>query len=229
MKCNLRDEALNAYSFALQFAPQNGSVASKLERLAVSQGASPHPGPTLARGEVASRRLFNHDHLLIILNIVFILILGFSVACFELFSGSFQGVNYTPIQLIMLISGAFSAGGLLAFHGNMRKLRDEFFQPINPRRSPVSIGVFTLLFSFICFYLSFIVYLVAGIKRQGLSGSVMRAFFTTFLYVTVLWAFHQRLNEANDSGWLLVLGGNAAFPAVIAGWAIGDKVRLLEE
>ena len=84
-----------------------------------------------------------------------------------------------------------------------------------------------MLFSLVWYYASLLVYVVAALSRNRFSTSTVRI----YVVVTALIALFTVMTAENVRGgidWLAAaaFSGNVLFPSAIAGWFIGDLVRL---
>lgn len=229
------DNATSAYSYAVQFNPRNMSVQAKLERILERSGKPLAAGPTIVNTTPGWSRWMEgagRERGLSILNLVL----------FLAFCGIFIGVALSPgmdsgegvpINLLFtLIGQGLIAGILLAFNARMRPITEELLtREVKPdnRVSPITLGALLTMFALVWFYASLLVYIGTGVIRNKVSPSVLRVYGTVLVLIAGFAAFYKPESglTSGPNGILIVtFAGNALFPAMLAGWAIGDVLRL---
>ncbi len=240
------DNAVKAYTYAVQHNPRNLTVQAKLERLSGGvRRAAPASGPTVTHAAPFSpwEQLLGGDNrettLAAISGLFSVAFLGL---CFLLylhpghpFAENMGWISDLSFNLLATLAlGGALAGTLLAINGRMRPIQDELLARRTLRGDagpPISLGIVLTGFAMLWFYASLLVYIGIAVAKNRLSLSILRAYGLT-LFLTALFAFFYqssgRDGSAESSGWLqtLALGGNVMFPAVLFGWAVGDALRL---
>jgi tetratricopeptide (TPR) repeat protein len=238
------ESATTAYSYAIQFNPRNYSIHGKLDRM-MGRPESHEPGPTMTRPVAAprpgwgglsdARRDLSQMLLSIVLALAF---LGILLA-FHLNPGEAIAPTLPWLTLLspnMLVSAALNgviAGILLAFYGGMRPISEEMVRHDSAsaaaparRANPISLVMLLGLFSFVLFYLSAAVFLGIGLMYGKLSSSLLRAYVVAGVLVGLFSLMASEVNARFGVVPVAVFVGNALFPAVLAGWTIGDHIRL---
>jgi len=225
------DDALAHYSLAIQLDRANRSAQEKFDRL-VGQPS----GPTLSGRAAAARRAArpapssgrtapSGDRARALGTAV-------GLAALALLIGRAAwadnppatGVNVLEWDVLLLASlaaGGLIAGFVLAVNGTLGPLSRELAARPNPRGTPaVSLGLVLLSFSLLCFYAAAALYGGIALARGGASRSVLLALTATVVVVLLFAAASQP-----STGFVLLMGGNVAFPGVAAGWRLADALR----
>ncbi|HZO88941.1 MAG TPA: DnaJ domain-containing protein [Chthonomonadaceae bacterium] len=236
-----QDGAATWYSYAIQFNPRNYKVQAKLERL---MGGRTHvsAGPTMTRPTMPTWQPFaegpRRETNLALLSVILVAAFFGMMLLFWEHQGvpAFSFQNSLPLisdlSLHLLAAMVFDgvlAGILLAFYGAMRPISEELLarnQTAEGKQSAISLGSILILFSVVWFYLSLIVYMGIAVARNRISPSILRAYATTVILTGIFAGLYNPTGAPN--GWIqaAIFGGNAVFPSVLLGWAIGDAIRL---
>ena len=238
------DNAVKAYTYAVQYNPRNLTVQAKLERLSGNRRQPAASGPTMTHASPVSpwEQVLGGENretaLAAVSGLFSVLFLGL---CYLLYSHPghpfADGVGWlSDISFNLLAAQALGgslAGSLLAINGRMRPIRDELLARGTLRgdeSSPISLGAVLTGFALLWFYASLLVYIGIAVAKNRISLSILRAYGLTLL-LTALFAFFYQSGGHDGGerfGWLqaLALGGNIMFPGVLFGWAVGDALRL---
>jgi curved DNA-binding protein CbpA len=229
------ERAQTAFSFAVQFDPHNQTAPMKLERI-MGKPFKANPGPTMTHPTQRRRRpaeplpdsaIYAVSGLMTVLLAASLFLCRAAPVQEALDLGRASGV---PLLLIgSLLLGGLSAGGLLAIYGGMRSIADELW----PRgligdtpRMKAPLGVLLAVSAVAAFYISMLVYFIVAGSRNRYSPSILRLYGVTLLLVAVF-SFVCGIPPGSANPLLMVaFSGNALFPAMLAGWCIGDAVRL---
>ena len=238
------ESAATAYSYAIQFNPYNYSIHSKLDRI-MGRQEKHDPGPTMTRPVAVPRPgwggLADTHRDLSLMLLSFVLSVAFLGLLFVFRSNTGEAMArglpwLTLLSANMIVTAGFGgviAGIILSFYGGMRPISEELIrhegakrgeQPVRSR--PISLILLLGLFALVLFYLSAAVYVGVSMIYGKLSSSLLRAYLATGALVGLF-----SLIAADDSARLgvvpvAVFVGNALFPALLVGWAIGDRIRL---
>ena len=238
------ESATTAYSYAIQFSPRNYSIHSKLDRI-MGRHEGHEAGPTLARPVAVPRPAWggladSRRDLTLSL---------FSVVLLAAFAGMLVWLHYhigeavstlpwltllSPNLLLVAVSDGLVAGILLAFYGGMRPISEELVRHETPqkgiaqthRSGPISLVMLLGLFSIVLFYLSAAVYFGIGMIYGKLSHSLLRAYLTAGVLVALFSFAASDTNPHFSVGSVAAYVGNVLFPALLVGWALGDRIRL---
>jgi curved DNA-binding protein CbpA len=238
------ESATTAYSYAIQFNPRNYSIHGKLDRM-MGRPEGHVSGPTVTRPIAVPRPGWggladtHRDLSLMLFSMVLgIAFLGMLLA-FHLNPGEAMAPSLPWLTLLssnMLVTAVLDgliAGILLAFYGGMRPISEEMVRheatpkERQPRRSgPISLVVLLGLFSFVLFYLSAAVFVGIGLIYGKLSTSLLRAYLATGALVGIFCLVASNARALFGVVPVAVFVGNVLFPALLAGWSIGDHIRL---
>jgi curved DNA-binding protein CbpA len=236
------ERATTAYSYAIQFNPRNYSIHSKLDRMIGRQGVA-ETGPTMTRPVAVPRPNWGgladtHRDLSLMLSSILMVIAFVGVLLvFRSNPGEAmaRGLPWltmlSPNMLATSLLGGLVVGMLLAFYGGMRPISEEMVrhegkQTADKRSGPISLVVLLGLFSIVLFYLSAAVFVGIGMIYGNLSRSLLRAYLATGALVGLFCFIASEVNALFGTVPVALFVGNLVFPAVLAGWAIGDRVRL---
>ena len=239
------DNAVKAYTYAVQYNPRNLTVQAKLERLSAG-GRRPTAsvGPTMTHASAVNpwdRVMESENRETALAAISAMLSMLFLGLCYLLYShpghpfmDSGWLSEFTFNLMAALAFGGTLAGVLLALNGGMRPIRDELLSRGTLRgdeRSPVTLGILLTGFALVWFYASLLVYIGIAVAKNRLSLSILRAYGLTLLLTTLFGFFfqsgaHDNANGASGLLQTLAFGGNILFPALLFGWAVGDALRL---
>jgi tetratricopeptide (TPR) repeat protein len=228
--------AATAYSYAIQFNPRHAEAQAKLDRLMNTTGPA-GAGPTITYGGRAARRAEPAPTSGGVLTLVTILAgaallaspfwLAFSSG--DPIASLFGGTVAFSANLLAALALAGAAGGiLLAFYGRMRPFKDELWRRTGEDGSPtrVPLGLTLSLVALVWLYASFLAYIGLAARHNRFSPSILRAYAMTLALVLVFTVAY-RPSAAGATGWsATLLAGNLLFPAVLAGWVMGDALRL---
>ena len=210
------EQALAYYTMAIQSDPTNARLRSKFEHLAAEPVDHLRPsGTSAAMARQAAVMM------------VGVAVIGFLVMLGGASAGA-EGTIAWPMWewsvgiLLGLPAAGFVAGLASAWSGYMRPARTELLMPAPGARSrsAVPMGVILIMLSLVCFWISGVLYFLAASAQDALSRSITFAFFVCGAIVLLF-------GLVSDINWMptILLGGNLAFPAYIAGWSVGDGGR----
>lgn len=219
------DAALNAYTMALQFAPQDPTLQRKFNRLihemqrAYPQSPSERPAP--ARGVPASEWVK-----------VAIQSVGWSAALFliavaNLFPGApskalgalvpfLEGWSLNLIALLLLTG--FLSGILLAGGGWIGAMEDAL--PWRSRQGRFSAGLGFLICAAFCFPVAAAAYGLLGVLQQAFNRSLNITFGCVGALTVGFALFYP-----HAFGATLLFGGNLLFLSLLGGWFLADATR----
>lgn len=224
--------ANTAYSYAIQFNPQNYGAQAKLDRLMGIRDLSGRSRQARSPVDAAARRLDaerGRDFVIAIASIGLVVGLVWSLYYTWLNPGASILPGLSGNLIAALLYSGWTGGMLLAFYGRMRPLAEEGPRAALTARQELIKAPPPLLLALVAcvwFYASLALYLALSIVRNRFSVSLLRAYVVTIL-LTV--AYGVLYNPADGSGTGLTslwLAGNLVFPAVLCGWGIGDRIRL---
>jgi curved DNA-binding protein CbpA len=225
------ERATTAYAYAVQFNPRNQSAQIKLERLAGAEGG--YRGPTMTRRPQTPlvERLLNGPNRDRFIGAT-------SVALCIALMGAFTWILYYPGYDAVLSLGALSinlllclgisgiaAGMLLAFYGGMRPVSQELALRTDVH-SPVRLSTLLGFTSLIWFYISLLIYVFVAVTRRRWSFSVLRAYGASVLLSMAFAGLYYSARVPLSGVEAAAFGGNLLFPTMLAGWRLGDRLRL---
>ncbi|MHB0998013.1 MAG: J domain-containing protein [Armatimonadota bacterium] len=216
------EQAISAYTVALQLDPRNTDVQIKLDRVARNRmddyGYNSSESPSLLK---------------VGLNLVSWVLAAAMLLYLHFVPGEpipWLGENFKFISewSSTLITSLFITGTLFGFifsvNDWMHPLDDELvFQGVKSSGAPSAsypIGLVLLIFNIFNFYLAAAIYIIIGLVQESISKSVFRALAATF-GVAALCALAYPVGISQ----VLLFGGNIAFPGLLIGWMIGDIIR----
>jgi len=209
-------EAIEMYSYAVQFDPYKPIYAEKLDRLLKGEGKE----PKIERGEVKIRRTFSPF-------LFAIGLLSLAPIAWWIRGNPGVAIKYFPFagfSLNLII--ALSLAGLLLgfFSGCSRFLRphDEelIFALSWVGKGYMPLGLILFLFSLASFWGSLVLYVILSALQEHASSSVWKAYGFSFLCVLVMAICLPTIWKS-----VILWGGNFAFPLFLLGWLIGDVFR----
>ncbi|MEI6914618.1 MAG: DnaJ domain-containing protein [Armatimonadota bacterium] len=225
----LKEIALEHYTYAVQFDPNNRDIQAKLNRLlgidARSSGSvrqqSTKETPSIG---TLTANLFGW--------VGFLMMLWFWIPHI---SGPRLAVGHASTALVLQgwnveISLALAAEGLLLgallrsgrFFGHYD---DELvFQSIRHGAGRAPIGLLLIGLSCVFFWLTMAVYLLMSTFQENVSRSLSRAFIVTVVLVVAA-AGHNSLNGSSLGLGILAIGGNFIFVSMLLGWWMTDVFR----
>ena len=224
------EAAIQAYSYAIQMNPRNQSVQVNLDRL--TGGSSKHApggGPTMARSVyVPLVERLGRDVIVHVAGGLSILAVLALFCLVYLFPGSAWIADLSPNILAALALSGLLGGFLLALYGGMRPQSRELAIKAD-WHSPMPLNVVLALLALAWSGVSFLVYVIVAVTQNRVSASVLRAYaLTLFLSVLFVLIYHP-LNtpEHGDFSMITALfAGNLLLPTILAGWNLGDHLRL---
>ncbi|MCC6484395.1 MAG: J domain-containing protein [Armatimonadetes bacterium] len=220
---NLRDKAVEYYTYAVQFDPYNRDIQSKLNRLigleirtakkGRSAQASGIPKPAVFAANLAGWVSFC---MMFAYWIAEIGPAGPAVSMAT--SGLLKGWNW-QISLALCAEGLL-LGALLRSGRFLGHYADELvFQSIRRGVTRAPIGLMLLALAAIFFWLALVVYLLMATFQENMSKSLVRGFFVTVIFLLVAGLFSP-FHAA-----VLAIGGNFVFVALLTGWWMVDVFR----
>jgi curved DNA-binding protein CbpA len=238
------ESAATAYSYAIQFNPYNYSIHSKLDRI-MGRQEKHDPGPTMTRPVAVPRPGWggladtHRDLSLMLLSIVLSLAFLGLLFAFRLNPGEAITPSLPWLTLLspnMLVTSALAGiivGIILSFYGGMRPVSKEMVRhegdkkgTVPKRSGPISLVALLGLFAFVLFYLSAAVFVGIGLIYGKLSSSLLKVYIATGVLVGLFSLIAADDNARFGVVPVAVFSGNALFPALLIGWAIGDSIRL---
>ena len=230
------EQAIKAYSYAIQFDPRNYGVQGKLDRLIGTDERSkqvvPRSKQVPGRSSAANRSSREATMAAISVGLFVLGCLG--LASYGQNPGQPIGgaipwlTSLSPGLLITLTVEGIVSGMLLAFYGRLRPVSEELsVRGTAGRAAKMPLLPILMLFAFVWYYASLLVYVFAALSRSRFSASTVRIYGA----VTALIALFTIMTAENQRGgidWLAAaaFSGNVLFPAAIVGWFLGDLVRL---
>ncbi|MCC6728069.1 MAG: DnaJ domain-containing protein [Chthonomonadales bacterium] len=221
------DEAIAMYSYALQLDRHNRVLQVKFDRLVgqpagrsgerpARPGGRSHRVPTVF-GMPAARAAATvlGCGLLLFLSMVASMAPGPATA-------GWLPLQWSATLLFSLGMGGLVAGLLLSVNGYVARARDELaFTPAGRVRRPtVPLGGVLLAFALIWYYAAFALYVCVAYTHEAVTASLFRVFGGTFALMALF-----ALACPDSALHLLLMGGNLVFPAMVAGWMLGDAFR----
>jgi curved DNA-binding protein CbpA len=208
-----RKEAIEMYSYAVQFDPYKPIYVEKLNRLLKGEGME------VEKEEVKPRRFS-----LPLFSLGFLSLIPL-VWWLRLHPGeplkNFPFSNFTLNLIFILASAGFVLG---FFSGCSRFLRphDEelIFALSWIGKGYMPLGLILCLFSLGSFWGSLFLYAILSLIQEHTSPSVWKAYALSFL-ATIVISFSFPISWKSPLLW----GGNFVFPLFLLGWLIGDIFR----
>jgi len=242
------DEAVNAYTMALQLNPRNQTVMERVERLARSGGPSAsrvfydnraarggfggasasRAGDRNGTGDAQSRDKRPLKVLLggmIGYGLAFLLILWLAVSEHRPISNAPAYLApiatwSVPLLSVMGLSGII-LGFTMAATSAVRHIGDELILAGGGGRGPsIPLGLVLIVLSFVSFYAAALLYALIGILQESLTPSMLRVFGVVTGVVLLLTAVYEPGRVS-----VLLHGGNIVFLALVIGWFLGDFFR----
>lgn len=231
-----RENAVAAYSYAVQFNPQNQQAQIKLENLTrPERRRQKQTSRVILANEPPfsfSQVLEGPERELILATISMAACVGLAamVALIYLFPGPmlFQDISYTLILAIVV--GGFLSGLLLSFYGRLHPFsRSAQIQLTRTRK--VAIGALLAFLALFWIGLSFFAYLLASLWqwvrfRKRASRSLLTCYGVTLALALLFWIIYRPNNQLSPSWHVLLFAGNFLLPTLLAGWKVGDRLRL---
>ncbi|HLH80631.1 MAG TPA: DnaJ domain-containing protein [Chthonomonas sp.] len=231
-----KENAIAAYSYAVQFNPNNHQAQAKLERLTIKERSrSARPRVTLSQ----SHRVSVWEALEGMEREVFLAVVAvaaaFALACVFALLYLFPGerlVSDISFNLIFaLIFGGFLSGLLLSLYGRLHPL-SQCAQIYVSRHRKLPIAALLAFLALFWVGLSFAVYLLGAAWqwirfRRRFSRSLLMVYGCAFLLSALFWLIYRPSNPSGGASSLtLLIAGNFLLPTLLAGWKIGDRLRL---
>jgi len=220
------EQAISEYGYAVQLDPGDRESAWKMERLVRDEANAIRRESGAPPIRIASAQLLVGNA--IGWGIAFLLVLLIRV-----FPGDpIRGLgDYIPALsqwsgnlVFFLVAAGVLVGLLLSLNGALGHPDEELmFQPIPlaaRRARSLPIGIAVVLLSVVLFYGAAAFYLLVAAFQERVSRSVLRlcaaviaiAVFAAAMYVPA-------------RGQVLLYGGNVVFPAMVAGWYVGEFIK----
>ncbi len=232
------DLAIQMYTMAAQYQPENGLVMAKLNRLLAREGGvGTQPGTQSApRAAVRYPRTRSHATAQVL---TMFLGLGAVVFMMMLFVITPAGTAFRTVPLIdhwnetllcLLVVSGWLTGLTLAVAGLIRPIDEELLYPsFRTGRSGLPLGVLLMVTGGLFFYLGVAIYTIVATVQEAVSGSVLLILVCTTLITAAFGglAWFSSLDDLEQARQILLLGGNVIFLAMLAGWFIGDIFRPL--
>ncbi len=226
------DEAIQAYSFAIQLNPRNQSVQANLDRLMGRDEKSISTGPKMARAPSAP--LANRLGRDVVVNgmgglaaVGMVVLLG---ALYVAPGMALIGELSLNLMLTLVLCGMLG-GFLLALYGGLRPQKGELATRGGGRGLMPLSGVLSL-FALLWFGASLLAYIAVAVTQNRVSPSVLRAYGLTLVISLAFVLLYHPLSGAmagarvGFSVMAAVVSGNFLFPMILLGWQIGDALRL---
>jgi curved DNA-binding protein CbpA len=225
------ERATTAYAYAIQFNPRNQSAQMKLERLAGAEVS--HRGPTMTRAVQTPplERILNgpnRDRFIGATSLALVATLVGAILFIAFYPGYNGALTLGALSVNLLVSlmvSGLATGMLLAFYGGMRPVSQELALRTNAR-SPVHLSTLLGFSAVIWFYASLVIYLFVSVSRSRPSFSVLRAYGVSFLLSVAFACLYNSATNPLCALEAMAFGGNLLFPTVLAGWRLGDRLRL---
>jgi curved DNA-binding protein CbpA len=230
------EQAIKAYSYAIQFDPRNYGIQGKLDRLIGSEDRAhpvvPRTKQAAARAGAAGRN--SREAMMAAISVGLFILGCLGLASYGQNPGQPIGgaipwlTSLSPGLIITLMVEGIVSGMLLAFYGRLRPVSEELTIRGNAgRAAKMPLLPLLMLFAIVWYYASLLVYVFAALSRSRFSASTVRIYGA----VTALIALFTIMTAENQRGgidWLAAaaFSGNVLFPAAIAGWFLGDLIRL---
>lgn len=211
--CGRRNEALGMYTYGIQIDPRSATLRAKFDSL-MSVDAS-----TTARHH--RRRRAKPVAVLVslplLLGLLFALVAPTEPVAPEMFF-----VAWPATTGIVLAAAGLIVGASLSLSGYLASAREELLFTASGRSgtSTVPLGIILVGFAMMCFYASFIVYLVIAARQDRVSLSVLLAFGASLALSVVV-----ALLCVGSLAPLLVFGANFTFLGFVLGWSAATAVR----
>ncbi|CEK15736.1 DnaJ-class molecular chaperone with C-terminal Zn finger domain [Chthonomonas calidirosea] len=231
-----KENAIAAYSYAVQFNPNNYQAQAKLERLTIkerSQRARPHV--TLSQSHKVSlwEALYGMEREIFLAIIA--AAAAFALACvfalLYLFPGERLVADISFNLIFALIFGGFLSGLLLSLYGRLHPL-SQCAQIYVSRHKKLPIAALLAFLALLWIGLSLLVYLLGATWqwvrfRKRLSRSLLMVYGCAFLLSVLFWLIYRPSGSSGGASSLTLLSaGNFLLPTLLAGWKIGDRLRL---
>ncbi len=226
------DEAIQAYSFAIQLNPRNQSVQANLDRLMGRDEKNIATGPKMARAQSAP--LVNRlGRDLVVNGMGGIAAVGMVVLVGALYvapGAALLGDLSLNLMLTFVLCGLLG-GFLLALYGGLRPQAGELTTRGGGRGLMPLSGILSL-FALLWFGASLLAYIVVAVTQNRVSPSVLRAYGLTLVMSLGFVLMYHPLSGAvagarmGYSVMVAVLSGNFLFPMILLGWRLGDALRL---
>jgi len=225
---NRQEQALQFYSYAVQFDPRNQSALGKLERLMARTG---RPRPAAGRGEDVRRQGSAAGAVLHMAGWCGVFLVLFvwvpAVPALETvlspqgLESVLEGWNWAvapPLAVAGLLMGLLlRSGGFFRHHADEMVFQTISRGAARPQAAPV--GLLLVGLSLVLFWLALGVYLAMASVQDSMSRSLTRAFTVTLIFVLAA-ALLSQMHVA-----MLLFGGNVVFVSLLAGWWMVDFWR----
>ncbi|MEJ5297909.1 MAG: DnaJ domain-containing protein [Armatimonadota bacterium] len=222
---NRQEQALQFYSYAVQFDPRNQSALGKLERLMARTG---RPRPAAGKAGEIPRRGSPAGALLHMAGwcAVFLVLFVWVPAVPALepalspqgLESVLEGWNWAvapPLAVAGLLMGLLlRSGGFFRHHADEMVFQTITRGAARPQAAPV--GLLLVGVSLVLFWLALGVYLAMASVQDSMSRSLTRAFTVTLIFVLAA-ALLSQMHVA-----MLLFGGNVVFVSLLAGWWMVD-------
>lgn len=218
---NRTDEAVSAYTVAVQLDPKSTEAAEKLEKAMRRVNRSRVTAATAERMQALKTGVSMVSGSIGVFLLILLLISpGRPIPWLQ---EHLPFVASWSVTLIIVLLGAGAlAGFALSMTDGVRSLDGELvFQMVSAgRRASYPIGLILVILNLFSFYVAAGIYLLAGMIQDGISKSVVKAFTATVCLLALIAVLYPP-----GSREVLIWGGNLVFPALLFGWAVGDMVR----
>ncbi len=216
----LFDDALNAYTYALQLDPNNPNLLRKFDRLVEHSQRQRASAPTPTTRHLPVLHLPTEWKLFVGQSVgwgtvLFLMMLAWAIPGEPLRLLATFGWS-ANLMLYMGLSGLL-VGFLMKISQWILPLVDAF--PWGRGRNKVSAGAMMVGLSLISFPLSALLYLLLTLVQGGLNASVSRVFGVVGA-MTVVFA----LLYPHDWLYTLLFGGNLVFLGLLGGWKLADMM-----
>lgn len=226
------DEAIQAYSFAIQLNPRNQSVQANLDRLMGRDEKNVTTGPKMARAPSAplANRLGRDA---VVNGMGGLAAVGMVVLLGALYVAPgmvLVGDLSLNLMLTLVLCGLLG-GFLLALYGGLRPQSGELATR-GGGRGLMPLGGVLSLFALLWFGASLLAYIAVAMTQNRVSPSVLRAYGLTLVMSLAFVLLYHPLSGAvagarvGFSVTAAVISGNFLFPMILLGWRMGDALRL---
>lgn len=233
------EDAVKSYSFAIQLNPQNYSIQGKLDRLIGRGPTRVRPSHVSGRGATKIRNDSGRARVTREVLMMFISIALFAGGCGALatfaqnpgypIGSAIPWITSLSTNLIVTLGVLGIVGGvLLAFYGRLRPITEELSdRSMSPNQKSAPLLPILTILSIVWFYGSLMVYTGLTVRRNRFSMSIVRIYALS-LAITALVTIMAATHDTASIGWLetAAFSGNIVFSAALAGWFLGDCVRL---
>ncbi len=211
-------EAIEMYSYAVQFDPYKPIYAEKLDRLL--KGERRVVGRE--KGEIKRARVFSP--FLFALGLLSLIPIAWWV---KNNPGEairhFPFANFSPNLITALCLSGLALGFFSGCSGFLRPHDEELIFALSwIRRGYLPLGLVLCFFAFGSFWGSLGLYVILSAIQEHTSPSVWKAYGFSFLGVLVMGISLPLIWES-----VLIWGGNFVFPLFLIGWLLGDIFRPL--